>query len=355
MSLFTDIINKVEITGKLNNSTSYFKLYSSIAIVIIYILIFVYCWIYISLDNKEATQALSVFLLSSTVLLSLIIIVALSIIIFASNNYINSINVTRYGEHNWIAFIKTFILYIPCLFIDFVKYIISEFKLTTSPILILFIIELCFILGYIYLQELVILNESNPIYILENSKFLNSESKVTLPDDIYTSSNNIHDIDTIKPTIFRQNYAISMWIYLNNSTNNLDIDKNIFSFSDNLTQIKYIPDKAHTNNETSTVEQVLRISINNNDNDNNNHKYYDLIIPFQKWIYLVFNYDSSHINLFINGKLERTFNLDTIQANPSNNFATIGDNNGLSGAISNIQYFTHNLSKYQITNSYNLN
>ncbi len=313
--------------------------YISVAAVIIYILIFVFFRYYIALDHTESASVMSITVFSSSILIALILMGALSIFIYASNNFVNSVSPTT-SKFGIISFIKSFIAYIPCLFIDFVNFIVKEYKFTTSPILILFIAELCFILGYIYLQEiLTIINPTERIYILENSSFLNKEVIKSLPDDIYLDG------------IFRKNYAISMWIYLNNSVNNGGKEMNIYKFADGIPRITYYPNKQ----VGDTTEQVLRIYFNNNTADSN--PYYDLIIPFQKWIYMVFNYSSSQADLFVNGNLERTFHFNhmtpTIPQSVFRN-STIGADNGLSGAISNIQYHTEHLSKYEIVNSYNL-
>lgn len=337
-----DILSK-----KLKDNYSANITYHNIAyifIIIIYILIFVFCGYYISIDRQSAKYALSAVMVSSTILFYLIIIGLLSIIFYALNNFINSFT---NKQQLWVRFIKDFIFYIPCLLIDFVNYIINEFSLTTSPIFILFIFELCFILGYIYLYEFIdlFITPSEPIYILKHSRFLNEESKKTIPYEFYIDNNLISVISKK----FRQNYAISLWIYLNNSVNNSgggNIEKNIVSI-DSYTPIKLCVIEKPRVNDPNKIDQFLRIYFNYPDD------YYDIIIPFQKWIYLVFNYESSKFDLFVNGNLERTIHIISPNYPPASS-VIIGENHGLSGAISNIIYYPHVLTKYEITNSYNI-
>jgi hypothetical protein len=87
---------------------------------------------------------------------------------------------------------------------------------------------------------------------------------------------------------------------------------------------------------------------------------YDITMPSQKWNNIVLNYNTnSTIDVFANGHLVRTFtDADKIERNTElNRLPTdvrIGSNNGLYGAICNINYYKTPLSKSQITTQYNL-
>ena len=79
-----------------------------------------------------------------------------------------------------------------------------------------------------------------------------------------------------------------------------------------------------------------------------------LLLKIKKWNQIVLNYNRNNVELYINGKIERTFSmtknmpeyndLDTI---------TIGQENGLDGGICNVVYYKHPLSADQIALSYN--
>ena len=87
---------------------------------------------------------------------------------------------------------------------------------------------------------------------------------------------------------------------------------------------------------------------------------YDITMPTQKWNNIVLNYNTNAtIDVFANGHLVRTFtDADKIERNTElNRLPTdvrIGSNNGLYGAICNINYYKTPLSKSQITTQYNL-
>ena len=76
----------------------------------------------------------------------------------------------------------------------------------------------------------------------------------------------------------------------------------------------------------------------------------------QKWNHIVFNYTPHYADLFINGRLERTFYFKNM-APPefkSSDVVHIGATDGLSGAISNIRYYTKNVSKSMVSAEYNV-
>lgn len=87
---------------------------------------------------------------------------------------------------------------------------------------------------------------------------------------------------------------------------------------------------------------------------------YDITMPTQKWNNIVLNYNTNAtIDVFANGHLVRTFtDTSEIERNTElNRLPTdvrIGSNNGLYGAICNINYYKTPLSKSQITTQYNL-
>ena len=69
----------------------------------------------------------------------------------------------------------------------------------------------------------------------------------------------------------------------------------------------------------------------------------------------MFNYSNNIVDLFINGALERSFNLTTsLPKYDITDTITIGAPNGLYAAICNIAYSNNPLTSYQIANSYNL-
>ena len=80
-----------------------------------------------------------------------------------------------------------------------------------------------------------------------------------------------------------------------------------------------------------------------------------MTLPGQKWNNIVFNYYSDKVDLFINGNLEKTYVFDNNAPNyTANDNITIGTQDGLDGAVCNINYYTEPLTKTQVINAYNL-
>ena len=76
--------------------------------------------------------------------------------------------------------------------------------------------------------------------------------------------------------------------------------------------------------------------------------------PSQKWNHIVFNYYENNVDLFINGNLERSMDLknNPIRILPTD-IISIGDTNGINGAICNIVYYNIPLTKTKISQIYN--
>jgi len=261
--------------------------------------------------------------------------------------------------NGWLGFIVYFIFYIPCLLLDFIKYIYREYKLTGSPIFVIFIMEIIFIILYLYVPQLVtIATNSNAIVLLKDSMYLDSQKTIgnatqfklsSLPGTISNS------------TVYRENYTISMWIFLNMEGMNegaYNKETEIFNYGRK-------PRITYFNHVSSNINKITQKEENDNSNANKFIIYftdkitestpYTTSMNLQKWNNIVFNYSSQKVDLFINGEIEYTFTFDNNQPTYSGtDYVTVGEKNGLNGAISNVRYFTTPLTAGEIANNYNL-
>ena len=266
-------------------------------------------------------------------LFAMMVIVGLAIVFLMFSMYLKQ-------SKGWLGFFVHLIFYIPCLFIDLVQYIKGEIKSTANLIYILFIIEILLVLSYIYIPKFVSkMLKQNGISILSDSRFLNKEYIIT--------SNELMKLPKANPqdnTLYRQNFAVSMWVYIDpqsNSYNAYSKETNIFNMDDKKPQLVYI-------NNMSNQDEKDKLGIYFGEDK------YVIKNKGQRWTNVVINYTSTTVDIFIDGNLERTFNLTTPPQYITTGTVVLGANDGLDGAICNIMYFNKALLKTEIVNMYNL-
>ena len=330
-------------------------IYKTFLMIILGVLFAAVVYSYSSL-NKQTFSFVSYAL---NFLLFFIILFGLTIFFYIFGNYFKSLN-------NFSGFIVYFIFYIPCLIIDFFKYLLKEFRMTSLTIYVLFLIEVLLILSYFYSNTIInfLINKtSKNMILLPNTAFLDIKSTIGNSYDLRVkdpiSSNNsntfkrLNDIQELESTYtysYRKRYAISMWVYLNNQPpNNMSYSKEteIFNYGNGKPKITYYNDITTDNSKDKFI-----FYFTDSKNKESNIK---MTLPGQKWNYIVFNYYSDKVDLFINGNLEKTYVFDNnAPIYSANDNITIGTQDGLDGAICNINYYTEPLTKTQVINAYNL-
>jgi len=290
-------------------------------------------------STSNAAYSIANYIISGVVTLGLL--VGLAIVFYFYSNYLKT-------KEGWAGFFVHIIFYVPCLILDFYNYIRRELELTTNVVYYLFITEIALIFLYNYIPKImskIALKEGIPI--LKETAFLDIEKPLASSYDLKLTrkTDNVNS-----PIVYRNNYSISMWIMLNNhSDNKLPYAKetNIFNYGNGLPKITYVKKEDHNTKDT------IKVYFTNATNTENS---YIVEINTQKWNQLVFNYNSNYVDLFVNGSLEKTFRFDydNRPVYSSHDTIVVGSNDGLDGAISNIQYYTSNQTRSQIANSYNL-
>ena len=342
--------------SKSASSLIYHQLFTFVLIIAIIFLIY---W-FTTIDVKT----FATFSYLSSIALLLIAIVTLSIIFLMLSNWLKSLN-------GWTGFFVNFIFYIPCLLNTFVYYLISEFKLTTSPVLILFFIEILLLLSYLYIPDIVNHITNTDGTLLYNSNIL-ADGNTEIQDTFFLNTQNSFSLDEqVMPdmkfqingnrnkTTF-QNYAISMWTYVNaHGSNKLayNTESLIFNYGEGKPKITYYNGDDQDTRDKYRIYFTNNTTLNEDGNSSTDFKeYYEMKLPLQRWNNLVFNFSSTHADLFVNGHLERTFSFANgkMPTFAETDVVTTGKNDGLHGAISNIRYYTKTLSKHKITNIYNI-
>jgi hypothetical protein len=331
------------------DSTSAKLAFSSIGIMVATFILFNY--IDLSIYKLDVTKHIFYALLAFGV------VVAFSILVIFLGDYLKKLD----GNLGFFAYL---LFYIPCMMIDFIKYIIRDFKNSPPAVYILYIVELCIILAVIYLLPLIEKTMS-----LEGTKLLDRPMFLDKRRSIFNGYDLAMEED--EKRIPRHNYSVSMWVYIN-APPNTNETYTIFDYASKpklMIKNKQYNDTEIT--EYSKDEPILPGVLDPNDRDshvfvieytNNNLvnemgeiDRYEVSLPLQKWNHFVFNYSGNEINIYINGELHKNILLTT--KSPNYNIADniyIGDNDDANGAICNVKYFEEPLTKMQIAYIYNL-
>jgi hypothetical protein len=181
-------------------------------------------------------------------------------------------------------------------------------------------------------------------YLYYNSIF----GDITLFDeatkDLSEYQNSIIDrVDlTTKPYVKDYNYALSFWFYIDSTIDNgndaYNKDVNIFSYGGK-------PKVTYNGKKRELSVKML----DGNDKFKTAFKTKDLL--YQKWNFIVLNYNEGVLDVFINNNLVGTkiigapyFNKDSVK---------IGEDEGINGGICNVIYYEHPLTKSKIATQYN--
>ena len=286
------------------------------------------------------------------------------------------------------------IIYIPCLFLDFLQSSQSAVGDTTRPIWIIVAIEILLIAilyGGPYLINYIGASASQMVAAPVSLKEKYDTNLNTQSPQIFIFHNTGIDrtpedkaancpVEEKK----RYNYSISGWFILNNTVNTSNGDLEIFNFgnvprltyntstnelklfcntlnisgtpnTDKDSKIPIYNSKANYNTITSgkNIENEPRIKILLDNDDE-----LDAPIPIQKWNYFVINYNGKTMDFFLNNKLifKSDFIMPDIQLKP----ITVGDGDrtkrmkGLNGSICNFAFHKVPLTKEQIRWTYTM-
>ena len=322
------------------------NVYSIMGFITIAILGIVLAYYYVSLDPTSMMIATYVM----TALIFLIIMVGLGIIFKMFYGKFSEISDSNSGIFLQLLF------YIPCLISDFFEYLAGQFKITPNPIFILFILEIILVLIYLYapsLIQLILKSSTNNVELLKTPIFLDVPYYTSANKYPFTMS-KVNQNTLPEDITFRQNYGISMWVYTNPQpvTNVAYAEETpIFDYSGKPTLV-YCNQCADEANADNVFRDTYIVYFNNNDSSAQ-HK---ITVPNQKWNNFVFNYNNNIVDVFVNGILERSYELsgNQLPIHSTLDQITLGATNGLSGAICNVTYSPVPFTKSQIANTYNI-
>lgn len=327
MSLVSGLLLYNVVSAKSNDSQS---------ILIAMLIAFVFIGSVYQFDSTSSSFHDQTFKYATYLVGSLCIFVGLAMLI--SGTYRSLRNMSGLS-----GFIINFIFYLPCLINDFTEFIKTEFKLTPPTVYILFAIEMLLISVFVaisYIPRIATNLGGTPI--VSDSKFL--DSKYVYKNVKQINKDNAEKIKTGEQSPSR--YAISLWTFVNQRTHQSERSVNIFSYGSEGSWKPRIEFVGAMNQHTEKYKDVYRITCSTGFS-------YDVEVASQKWNNFVFNYNGDFVDLFINGVMVRSF-----QCIPSYNITTdqfiVGDDNGVYGAICNVNYYNEPLTLREITTAYNL-
>jgi hypothetical protein len=142
-----------------------------------------------------------------------------------------------------------------------------------------------------------------------------------------------------------------MWVYVNSKASSdaaYATETPIFDYGNGNPKITY---KNTSENVRSSDTGIYTVHFSNTDST----AVYEISISNQKWNFIVLNYFNSKVDLYVNGNLERTFYFtNNIPEYSSSDLVTLGSNNGLTGAICNVNYHKVPLKGGEIATMFNL-
>ena len=279
----------------------------------------------------------SLFLISS---------LALIYLYFNSSGGSKTSNISNRPRSNGISaftILKDFIFYIPCLFYNLIEYISLEFKLTEKPIWLLLLVELILI---ILLGGLPFIFKSFSSHdgktILKSPKYLNNSIDLGTFKSLgvgFKDKNN--DEKKKKNPIYKYNFAISSWIWINPQPNSTSKVYNKIGSLLNYGNVFFIKYK----------DNRFQVYVKQGDGDNK-LIYKSKKVLFQRWNNFVINYYGGTLDLFINNKLV----ISQINVLPifQNSKIMAGQKDGINGGIRNVIYYNNVISRNKIRTIYNL-
>jgi hypothetical protein len=255
------------------------------------------------------------------------------------------------GPPSWSGLIFKILIYLPCLCLDAVEFIKTEFKLaqTQWTYFIILIIELILIALLFFLPKAfdAIINHNGEI-ILDSVLPLNADNDTI---QVTTTDSNNNQTKSLTPSLADNvkngnkptyNYGISAWFYIHpqpkntNSSYTTSGGVNILDFSG--PTINYDAINNQINITTTNNNITNKISLPSQ-------------IPLQRWNHLFINFNNNGImDVFLNNKLENSVP-NIIPPFPQS--LTVGKKPGIYGQACNVVYYRNVLGSDAISWIYN--
>ena len=244
-----------------------------------------------------------------------------------------------------LSLLKNIIFYVPCLFIDIIEFIKSEYQITTKTVWIVLIIEIILVILYFILPTLFhSIMTHDGIQLLDECVYLNNKKSLGTYETLHKiKDKGVATPDDIENSKFKYTYALSAWYYINPQPPNTSPAYTKFTTILDYGKKPLI--------QFNSLKNTLRIQCETS-KGNLKTLYETKDIKYQKWNNIVVNYDAGTMDVFINGLLVSS----TPEIAPYMTYENVivGQENGIQGGICNVVYYKHILSAGKINTAYKL-
>ena len=272
------------------------------------------------------------------------IIVGLALLFKFSDRYV-------YNSRGWYGVIWQIVMFLPCLLLDFIEYIKSELKIMPNTVYVLLAFEVLLFLLYLGIPRLI---EATKITasttLLRGPAYLNRPLQIA--DYKIFAVNKVDGSPFLETVRYRTNYSLTFWVYLNpTGTTKLPVLK-----LGNKNELGGKPLVEYANGK-----YIFTLHANSSPSS------HEVVLPSQKWNFFAITYNDFSVDLFVNGNLEKTYELTTatlptydpgdvieIGYNLEHTFAESKYSGTLSGAICNVKYHKSAITQREIATEYNL-
>jgi hypothetical protein len=280
----------------------------------------------------------------------------------------------------WGGFIMKLLFFIPCMFLDFVQYLVNDYNNTPKIVGVVFVMQLIVLAGYVLLPRIYkffakytnVPLVNKPISLQQQS-IIGKNSVFKL--DEFNEKDSYIRFDPILPdgnisNQYRQNFSVSMWVFINNSGIHnpaYNGETPIFRYGDPYSEnnTKGKPLITYSNRQVKEGHNEYVVYFTNSEAFPVSHKF---SVPPQKWNNFVITYNEGTVDLFVNGALEHSHTFHTDPENTTsypvfNKYDVMvtgyGDDDDkdtrrINGAICNVNYYKTPLSISDIAYNYNL-
>jgi hypothetical protein len=335
-NLFPEMYNKNMNIDKIN----FFKraILALFGIVISGLLIF---WIVYNIHTLSSESSIV-----SIILNLILVLIFMSLIYKTIYVQLPSGNSKKSGFFN--IFINL-IFYLPCLFsgiFDSIgSFVSGEYNSSTTGSLLMLLLAIIIIVIYFTTPQMF-------------NKFSSQGGNQLVNKPVYTNSQYV--LGTYEQLNgsdkFDYQYAISFWVFIDAVPPNMNPSYEKYTSLLNFGGKPNILYNGSKNTLMITMEQKdldknTSNKLTNFDDNGNRIIYKNTNVLLQKWNNIIINYNGGVLDVFLNGELVKS-DVGVVPYYTIDNL-TIGENDGISGGISNVIYFKHALTASNVYYLYN--